>query len=77
MIRPNGRCRLTLDRQRSTSKVASGRLAFLPGSDRQRIAASDEKYAELLELHTAARKRPPHPDGNGLREVMRLCGQKS
>jgi hypothetical protein len=43
----------------------------LEGTDRRRIAASDERYAELLELHTAARKRPPHPDGDALREVIR------
>jgi hypothetical protein len=43
----------------------------LEETDRQRIAASDERYAELLALRTAARKRPPHPDGDGLREVMR------
>jgi hypothetical protein len=43
----------------------------LEGTDRQQIAASDERYAELLEPRAAARKRPPHPDGDGFREVMR------
>lgn len=43
----------------------------LNGADRQRIATSNERYAELLELRAASRKRPPHPDGDGLREVMR------
>lgn len=44
----------------------------LDADDHQRIAASDERYAKLLELSRVVRARSPHPDGNGLREVIRL-----
>lgn len=43
----------------------------LEEADRQRIAAESKRYAQLLELRTVSRNGPPHPDGDGLREVMR------
>jgi len=43
----------------------------LTEGDRRRIADRNDRYAELLELRAASRDRPPHPDGDGLREVMR------
>lgn len=39
--------------------------------DRQRIASSNKRYAELLSLSKKAMKWPPHPDGDGLRHLMR------
>ncbi len=45
-------------------------LNLEPG-DHGRIASRDERYAQLLALDMAARERPPHPDGDGLREAMR------
>jgi len=43
----------------------------LTEDDQRRIAESNDRYAELLELRAGSRNRPPHPDGDGLREVMR------
>lgn len=43
----------------------------LTEADRQRIATTNERYAELIRLGKESRDRPPHPDGDGLREVMR------
>ena len=43
----------------------------LTEDDQRRIAERNDRYAELLELRAASRNRPPHPDGDGLREVMR------
>jgi hypothetical protein len=39
--------------------------------DRQQIASQSKRYAELLRLREVARNRPPHPDGDGLRNLMR------
>lgn len=42
----------------------------LDEADHRRIASGDERYGKLLELDAAARKRPRHPDGDGLRKVL-------
>ncbi|SCZ52275.1 hypothetical protein [Thiohalomonas denitrificans] len=43
----------------------------LDESLRQRVAANEQRYARLLELQKAALRRAPHPDGDGLRQLMR------
>lgn len=43
----------------------------LDDSDRQPIASQNDRYAELLRLAAEASDRPPHPDGDGLRALMR------
>ncbi len=45
--------------------------ARLESEDRARVAKAHPRYAELQRQEEAARNRPPHPDGDALRKVMR------
>ena len=48
-----------------------GEWLDLDSAARDRMAVVDERYAELRRLGDAVRDRPPHPDGDGLRQAMR------
>jgi len=43
----------------------------LNASSKEEIAKADNQFADLLQLAKQARERPPHPDGDALRKVMR------
>ena len=43
----------------------------LTQEDEARIALENVRYRELLQLSSEAKKRPPHPDGDALRSVVR------
>jgi hypothetical protein len=53
------------------TNMALNNWLSLDKRDRQLIASQNKRYAELLRLGEAARNRPPHPDGDGLRQLMR------
>ena len=43
----------------------------LTQEDEARIALANSRYKELLQLSSQAKKRPPHPDGDALRSLVR------
>ncbi len=43
----------------------------LTQEDAARIALENVRYRELLQLSSEAKKRPPHPDGDALRSLVR------
>ncbi len=43
----------------------------IDSDDKSMIAKSSNRYAELLVWANAAKKRPPHPDGEAIRTLMR------
>lgn len=51
--------------------LSMNRWLSLSIKDRQVIAKANERYAALLQEAELARKRPSHPDGDALREMMR------
>jgi hypothetical protein len=57
------------DRLRTDMSVSN--WLDLTEDDRRHLAQSSKRYAELLGLREISRNRPPHPDGDALRELMR------
>lgn len=53
------------------TKLPLRRWGLLDAASEQRLAERDPEIARLLDQRRVARERPPHPDGDALRRVMR------
>lgn len=51
--------------------VSINQWLTIDGNDKSMIANSSKRYAELLISTKAAQQRPPHPDGEAIRTLMR------